>query len=232
MQAAYSEQKTLLNLLRLSDFATVVEFDDADQRIFSTFHAYASSARRSSIDFLDRGLMILLNLPVPLKRELDRLARKREIPENCMDRCWVITELIRLESRALPEFIFWKRNKTPAPAPAAPTDVALLPAATDDDAVTITCLSQQSPGCEKTFTESTSRWLALKDSTGRAFQVPKSCGPCRKLKRQMWNLHQRNPVPDSTAVDTAIMTVAIDVDIDPDDDFVMADYASRFFFEP
>ena len=110
-----------------------------------------------------------------------------------------------------------------APAPAAPTGVALLPAATDDDAVTITCLSQKSPECEKTFTESTSRWLALKDSTGRPFQVPKSCGPCRKLKRQMWNLQQRNPFSDSTTVDTAIMTVAVDIDIDPDDDFAMAD---------
>ena len=72
--------------------------------------------------------MILLNLPVPLKRELDRLARKREFPENCMDRYWVISELIRLERRSLPEFTFWKRNKTPASAPAAPTNVALLPA--------------------------------------------------------------------------------------------------------
>ena len=64
---------------------------------------------------IDSTLMILLNLPVPLKRELDRLARKREIPENCMDRYWVISELIRLESRSLPEFTFWKRNKTPDP---------------------------------------------------------------------------------------------------------------------
>ena len=63
MQAAYSEQKTLLNMLRLSDFATVIKFDDAEQRLFSTFHAYAIRARRSSIDFLDRGLMILLNPP-------------------------------------------------------------------------------------------------------------------------------------------------------------------------
>ena len=78
-----------------------------------------------------------------------------------MDRCWVITELIRLESRDLPDFTFWKRNKTPASAPAAPTVVALLPAATDDDKVTITCISQKSPECEKTFTESTSRWPGL-----------------------------------------------------------------------
>ena len=44
MQAAYSEHKTLLNLLRLSDFATVIEFDDDEKRLFSTFHVYASSA--------------------------------------------------------------------------------------------------------------------------------------------------------------------------------------------
>ena len=62
--------------------------------------------------------MMLSNLPVPLKRELDRLARKGEVPENCMNRSWVISELVRLESRDLPEFTFWKRNR---PAPAAPT---------------------------------------------------------------------------------------------------------------
>ena len=32
----------------------------------------------------------------------------------------------------------------------------------------------------------------------------------------------------AAALDTAIMTVAFDQDIDPDDDFAMADYASRF----
>ena len=43
----------------------------------------------------------------------------------------------------------------------------------------------------------------------------------------MWNLHQRNPLPDSIAFDTANLTVAFD--IDPDDDTAMADYASRYF---
>ena len=47
----------------------------------------------------------------------------------------------------------------------------------------------------------------------------------------MWNLHSRDPmytpIPDSAALDTVIMTVA--VDLDPDDDSAMADYASRFF---
>ena len=59
--------------------------------------------------------------------------------------------------------------------------------------------------------------------------------PCRRLRKQQWNLHARKqehvqlkPVPDSAALDTAIMTVAFDQDIDPDDDFAMADYASRF----
>ena len=44
IQAAYSEQKTLLNLLRLSDFATVIEFDDAEQKLFSTFNALVMPA--------------------------------------------------------------------------------------------------------------------------------------------------------------------------------------------
>ena len=150
---------------------------------------------------------MLKNLKTDHRRELDAYARKKKIPENAMDVHWVMSHLIRLEKRDQPEYSFW--NKTKTPAPAAPTDVALLPAATEDDAVTITCHSQRSPECEKTFTESTSRWLALKDTTGKAFQVPKSCGPCRKLKRQQWNLHARNPLPDSAAFDTANLTVAL-----------------------
>ena len=80
----------------------------------------------------------------------------------------MISELVCLESRDLPEstFSFWK-GKTSAPA--APTDVALLPVAESmcgpaaDDAVTVTCQLQKSPECGKTFTGSTSRRLALKD---------------------------------------------------------------------
>ena len=138
---------------------------------------------------------------------------------------------IRLESRDLPESTFWKRNKTPASAPAAPTAVALLPAAADDDKVTVTCILQKSPDCEKTFTESTSRWLATKDSTGIAFQVPKSCGPCRRPKRQIFNLHRDHHTgyqpPDQRyqPPDSANLTVAFD--IDPGDDFAMAAYAPR-----
>ena len=94
-----------------------------------------------------------------------------------------MSHLIRLEKRDQREYSFG--NKTKTPAPAAPTNVALLLAATDNDAVTITFVSQKSPGCEKMFTESTSRWLVLKDTDGKAFQVPKSCGLCRRLKRQM-----------------------------------------------
>ena len=245
MQAAYSEHKTLLDLLRLSDFATVIEFDDAEQKIFSTFHAYASSARRSSIDFLDRGLMMLSNLPVPLKRELDRLARKGEVPENCMNRSWVISELVRLESRDLPEFTFWKRNR---PAPAAPTQMALLPLGlpTEEDTfagdeITVTCQLALATNCEQTFTTSSSYWLSKKDPiTGKPFQVPKSCKPCRDLKRKNANFLLHNPpipynqggglVPTiPVQPSTADLTMAIQTD--PDDDSAMADYASRWYSE-
>ena len=236
MQAAYSEHKTLLDLLRLSDFATVIEFDDAEQKIFSTFHAYASSARRSSIDFLDHGLMMLSNLPVPLKRELDRLARKGEVPENCMNRSWVISELVRLESRDLPEFTFWKRNRPAPAAPAAPTQMALLPVAADDE-ITVTCQLALDAKCEQTFTTSSSYWLSKKDPvTGRPFQVPKSCKPCRDLKRKNANaqalLHikaQNVSAAYQNTPTTADLTMAIE--IDPDDDSAMADYASRWYSE-
>ena len=149
-----------------------------------------------------------------------------------MDVHWVMSHLIRLEKRDQPEYSFW--NKTKTPAPAAPTGVALLPTATEDDAVTNTCISQKSPECEKTFTESRARWNALKDSNGKSFHVPKSCGPCRKPRRQQWNLRSRLPDSvESAAFDTANLTVAFDIDpeddIDPDDETEMADYASRFF---
>ena len=230
MQAAYSEHKTLLDLLRLSDFATVIEFDDAEQKIFSTFHAYASSARRSSIDFLDRGLMMLSNLPVPLKRELDRLARKGEVPENCMNRSWVISELVRLESRDLPEFTFWKRSRPAPAAPAAPTQMALLPVAAADDEITVTCQLALDAKCEQTFTTSSSYWLSKKDPvTGRPFQVPKSCKPCRDLKRKNANFLLHNPPRPYNQPTTANLTMAIE--INPDDDSAMADYASRWYSE-
>ena len=44
----------------------------------------------------------------------------------------------------------------------------------------------------------------------------------------MWNLHSRDPLPDSAAFDTAIVTVAVDLDPMMIDS-AMADYASRFF---
>ena len=230
-QAAYTASRTLLLSLRVGNFISVAAFGDAEEQAFAIFDAYAQDARRSTIDLLDRGLLMLKNLKTDLRRELDAYARKKKIPENAMDVHWVISHLIRLEKRDQPESSFW--NKTKTPAPAAPTGVALLPAATEDDAVTKTCQSQKSPECEKTFTESTSRWNALKDSTGKAFQVPKSCVPCRRLKRQQRYIDARSPVPHSAALDTANLTVALDIDpeddIDPDDETEMVDCASRFF---
>ena len=179
---------------------------------------------------------MLSNLPVPLKRELDRLARKGEVPENCMNRSWVISELVRLESRDLPEFTFWKRNR-PAPAapdaPAAPTQMALLPVAADDE-ITVTCQLALASNCEQTFTASSSYWLSKKDPiTGKPFQVPKSCKSCRDLKRKNANtqalLHikaQNVSAAYQNTPTTADLVVAIE--IDPDDDSAMADYASRW----
>ena len=214
-QAAYTDSRALLLSPRIGNSASVTAF--------GVFDTYAQDARRSTVDCLGRGLLMLKNLKTDHQRGFDAYARKKGIPEDAMGVHWDMSHLARLEERDQPEHSFW--NKTKTPAPAAPTDVALLPAATMDDAATTTCPSQKSPECEETFTRSTSRWLALKDTSGRPSQAPKSCGPCRKLMRQMWNLHSHAPV-DGSALDSATMTVA--VDLDPDDDYAMADYASRF----
>jgi hypothetical protein len=92
---------------------------------------------------------MLKTLKTDHRRELDAYARKKKILENAMDVHWVISHLIHLEKRDQPEFSFCSKTKTPAPV--APT-MSHLPAATDGDAITITCLSQISLGCEKTFT--------------------------------------------------------------------------------
>ena len=40
--------------------------------------------------------IVASNLPFLLRKELDDYPRKRNIPENCMDRDWVVIELLRL----------------------------------------------------------------------------------------------------------------------------------------
>ena len=90
--------------------------------------------------------------------------------------------------------------------------------------------------CEQTFTTSSSYWLSKKDPvTGRPFQVPKSCKPCRDLKRKNANAQALLHIKDQNVnaayqntPTTADLTMAI---VDPDDDSAMADYASRWYSE-
>ena len=115
---------------------------------------------------------------------------------------------------------------------------ANLPAAVDtpaDEAI-ITCQSAIAPDCAGTFTESTSHWSAKTDRLGKPFSVPKSCKPCRDLRKQNSNSHafsQLNlQLPTNVETADANLTLAIEdfgLDIDQDDDTAMADYASRFF---
>ena len=112
---------------------------------------------------------------------------------------------------------------------------ANLPAAVDTsaDEVTITCQYAMAPDCAGIFTESTSLWSAKTDSLGKPFHVPKSCKPCRDLRRKSSRLHSINQLSLQLPTADANLTLAIedfdDLDVDPDDDTAMADYASRFF---
>ena len=100
---------------------------------------------------------------------------------------------------------------------------------TGDGSITITCQLALDPLCEETFTTSPSYWLAKKDALGIPFKIPKSCKPCRARKRRNYNLHHGCPPEGHSA---ANLTVSVDIgpdeEVDPDDDFAMADYASRF----
>jgi len=91
---------------------------------------------QNDIDLLDGGLKMLQNLPFVLRKELDDYSRKRSIPENCMDRDWVVNELLRLEKRDQAVLSFWRQSvpeKPTAPVqsnkPAAPKANHLPPTA-------------------------------------------------------------------------------------------------------
>ena len=91
---AYTDSRTLLPSPRIGNSASAVAFGDAEGQVFAIFDAHAQDARRSTIDCLDRGLLMLKNLKTNHRRGLDAYARKEEIPEDA----WVSTGSCRISS--------------------------------------------------------------------------------------------------------------------------------------
>ena len=85
------------------------------------------------------------------------------------------------------------------------------------------------PDCAGAFTESTSLWSAKTDSLGKLFHIPKSCKPCRDLRRRSSRSQAIDQPGLQLPTADANLTLAIEdfdaIDVDPDDDYAMADYA-------
>ena len=205
LQAAYTTAKSSLLSIRIGDFISVTAFGDKEIQLFNIFDSYANSTQRSSIDMLDRGHNILCNLPTLIRKELDTDCRRYGIVENCMDRDWVINELLRLETRDNIQFSFWTKSKSTHPKPDQPTLATMSTVSNTSDTVEIKCQNKISPNCEKVCTTNPAYWKS------KSWDVPKNCLECRKLKR----LNANNAT--SNAKDPASMLVSMAVSInDPD----------------
>ena len=189
------------------------------------------------------GIRLLEYLPYKIRSDLDSFSRKKNTHLTSMHRDWVFQQLLRMQNEKHPSFSWMQKNVPPCSrfsqgkcsrddcryahitTPPTQNQHANLPAAVDTaaDEVTITCQYAIAPDWAGTFTESTSLWSAKKDRLGHPFSVPKSCKPCRDLKKQNYAFSQLNLQPLTLAIED------FGLDIDPDDDTAMADYASRFF---
>jgi hypothetical protein len=109
IQAVYTDSKTVLGDVLLAAFDRVQGFADAEEIAYNSHSSLAAAAQRSTVDQVDRGIIILGNLSKDLKSRLNKKARKLNVPENCQTRDWVISQLIALEAIDDPDFSWYKK---------------------------------------------------------------------------------------------------------------------------
>lgn len=175
-----------------------------EEESFALYYAAAAAAHRSVPTNLDRGLKLLANLPINARSGIDKLSRKKAIPENLMDRDWVILQVSRIEQEANPKYTwstasndqncrrfatgdctYGSKCKYLHAGVTPTTDSVSMSVALDDDPdmVEISCESHLSPECERVSTVSRTYWTNQKQPDGTPFHLPKSCKPCRAFKR-------------------------------------------------
>ena len=257
LQDLFKLKKDAYNQLRFASFKTVEQFSNTEAADHALLSEISLAAQRSIEDPLDRGLRLLANLPFNIRSDLDRLSRKKNIQEISMHRDWVFQQLLRMQNEKHPSFSWMLKDVPPCnkfaqgkcsrddcrfahiATPPTQNQHANLPAAVTVDEVTVTCQSAIAPDCAGTFAESKSFWSAKTDSMGKPYNVPKSCKPCRDLRRlnshnhAISQLNLLKPLAAGNAAWPAVdanLTLAIeDFGLDPDDDAAMADYNSRYF---
>ena len=108
IQRLYQTSKLLLAQLSVAEFDSVQEYADAEEQHASSHHSAANAARRSQLDSVDRGNLMLSSLSNDLKVKINKRARKTQIPESCQTHDWVVSELTRLELHDDPVFSWFK----------------------------------------------------------------------------------------------------------------------------
>jgi hypothetical protein len=110
IQTAYTDSKAILAKILPAAFDCIQTFDDEEEVAYNSHSSFVEAAKRSTIDQVDRGIIILDNLSNDLKSKLNKKARKLKVPENCQTRDWVVSQLIALEDINDPDFSWYKAD--------------------------------------------------------------------------------------------------------------------------
>jgi hypothetical protein len=94
LQKHYSITRDLWLSTRLTPDMKADSFAITEEESFSCFQAAAAAAQRSVPDQLDRGLAILKSLPTNVKTFIDKQSKKKSVPENMMNRDWVVVVVV------------------------------------------------------------------------------------------------------------------------------------------
>ena len=206
LQQQYSTSMNLWMKLRFSVNSKVGIFIARENEAFALLTSAAAAAGRSVPGPLDRGLSILKSLPTTTQTSIANFARKKNIPENRMNRDWVTIQIQRLERESAPQFSWANETDTTSnrtcnrfqsgtctsgdkckykhAIQVSDQNIIALPATSaDSDMVDIVCLLKHSPQCTPSFQESKSYWANITDPNGKPFALPKSCKQCRDYKK-------------------------------------------------
>jgi hypothetical protein len=178
-----------------------------EEEAFAVLQAAGAAACRSVPDELDRGLAILSNLPLTVRAFISKTSMKRSVPENMMNRNWVISQIKRIETESKPKYS-WHTNTTATQKQCnnfqngnctygtscrfqhtmvqssdSNTSLITAPTGPSADDISIECSLKHSPKCTATFKVSPSYYATLKTADGTPYDLPKSCKSCRDLKR-------------------------------------------------
>ena len=109
LQTLYQQLNETLAKLSDAYFDSVQEYADAKIQAANVHQIAAKAARRSPLDSVDRGILMLGSFSVDLKIKINKRARKNGLPESCQTNEWIVSESIRFELHDDPVFSWFKQ---------------------------------------------------------------------------------------------------------------------------